>query len=160
MKEKKGFYINILVGQGLAFFNKIFSDSLFIHIIRDGRAVVNSLLKVPWWSGWRGSQNWRWGEIPKKYKIEWLKSERSFALLAAIEWKLILDEIEESRKLIRKDQFIQIKYEDLVKDLEGTIRKIADFSEISFNDSFRKEIFKIRIKICCIYWLPANDSAG
>jgi len=136
----------------IGFFNKIFPDSLFIHIIRDGRAVVNSLLKVPWWSGWRGPQSWRWGEIPEKYKIKWLKSESSFVLLAAIEWKLILDEIEESRKLIRKDQFIQIRYEDLVKDLEGTIRKITDFSEISFNDSVRNEIFKIRIENMNYKW--------
>lgn len=151
--EKKERFLYKCTGWSrIGFFNKIFSDSLFIHVIRDGRVVVNSLLKVPWWSGWRGPQNWRWGEIPEKYKIEWLKSERSFALLAAIEWKLILDEIEESRKLIRKDQFIQIKYEDLVENLEGTIGIICDFSEISFNDSFRKEIFKIKIKNMNYKW--------
>jgi len=88
----------------IGFFNAIFQDALFIHIIRDGRAVANSKLSVPWWYGWRGPQNWRWGELPEEYREEWEEGNRSFALLAGIEWKMLLDEVERSREAISENR--------------------------------------------------------
>ena len=43
----------------IGFLNEIFEDAKFIHIIRNGRAVANSLLHVNFWRGWYGPQGWR-----------------------------------------------------------------------------------------------------
>ena len=42
----------------IAFFNEIFPHCRFIHIVRDGRAVANSLLNVSYWKGWEGIHKW------------------------------------------------------------------------------------------------------
>jgi hypothetical protein len=46
----------------IGYLNDIYKDAKFIHIIRDGRSVVNSMINVGWLLGWQGPQNWRWGE--------------------------------------------------------------------------------------------------
>jgi len=40
----------------IGFLRESFSDAKFIHIRRDGRAVINSMINVDWWWGWRGPQ--------------------------------------------------------------------------------------------------------
>jgi hypothetical protein len=47
----------------IGFLKEIFPDAKFIHILRDGRAVANSYINVPFWWGWRGLANWRWGPL-------------------------------------------------------------------------------------------------
>ena len=44
------------------FFLEIFPDARFIHVMRDGRAVANSLLNVPWWDG-TIENSWWWGPM-------------------------------------------------------------------------------------------------
>src|SRR5262245_59764101 len=38
----------------LGYLQQIFGDAKFIHLVRDGRAVVNSRLQESWWPGWEG----------------------------------------------------------------------------------------------------------
>ncbi len=47
----------------VGFFKEIFPEAVFIHFVRDGRAVANSLTQVTWWDGWQGPQNWRLGSL-------------------------------------------------------------------------------------------------
>ena len=130
----------------MRFFKEIFPDCLFIHIIRDGRAVANSFLNMTWWEGWRGPENWRWGPLPEKYQKEWEEHDKSFLTLAGIEWKMILDEVEDSKKHINENDFLQIKYEDLLDDPIKIFEKILDFCEMDFPKRFKKGLLKFQLK--------------
>src|SRR3712207_7426845 len=56
--------------------SEIFKDAKFIHLMRDGRAVANSLLHVYFWSGWKGPGNWGWGQLsPAQQRSEEHTSE-------------------------------------------------------------------------------------
>lgn len=129
----------------IGFFNKIFPDCLFIHMVRDGRAVTNSMLNVSWWNGWQGPQNWRWGDLPEKYKKEWEESNKSFSVLAAIEWKMILDEIEESKKEIEPNRFLQIKYENLIEKPIEVFTYVTKYCGLSYGKKFKERISRYKL---------------
>ena len=144
----------------IGFFNEIFPDALFIHIVRDGRAVAYSLLNVPWWHGWQGPWNWRWGELPEKYKKEWEESGRSFVVLAGIEWKMLLDEIEESRKILKEDRFLQIRYEDFVERPLAIMKDVTNFAGLTFSRRFRKRVMSYELRNTNYRWskeLPVSE---
>ena len=41
-------------------------EARFLHVVRDGRAVANSLVRMPWWDGYRGPAGWSFGKLPAK----------------------------------------------------------------------------------------------
>ncbi|HUV08118.1 MAG TPA: sulfotransferase [Spirochaetia bacterium] len=130
----------------LGFFHAIFPDALFIHMIRDGRAVAASKLRVPWWCGWRGPGNWRWGELPENYGREWIESERSFAVLAGIEWKMLLDELESSRGEIPAESLLQIRYEDLVASPGNVLKGVCRFCDLPLDPQFGRRVVRHRFE--------------
>ena len=114
----------------IGFLREIFPDAKFVHVMRDGRAVVNSILKVNWWWGWRGPENWRWGELPDVYRREWETSGKSFVALAGIQWRILMDAAEEARQLVPNCDSMAVRYEDLCRDPVKVFRAVVDFAEL------------------------------
>lgn len=111
----------------IGFLAEIFPEARFVHLIRDGRAVVNSLLQVPWWHGWKGPTNWRFGPLPARYEAEWNAHEQSFVALAAIEWKLVMEAVENARVEVADGDLMNVCYEDLCADDERSLRSIVEY---------------------------------
>jgi hypothetical protein len=124
----------------MGYLSEIFPDAKFIHILRDGRAVVNSVLDVDWWLGWRGPENWRRGELPPGLQEEWEKHDKSFAALAAIEWKMLLDAVESARRLVSESDFLELRYEDLCDDPSGLLREVVRFCGLDWSRKFKRSI--------------------
>lgn len=120
----------------MGFLQEIFPDAKFIHIIRDGRAVVNSFLNVEFWEGWGGPEKWRWGELPSEYKVEWHNSSHSFCVLAAIQWKLLMDSYELAKTKIQPSHYLEIKYEDFCLNTDQTLKNILEFCELQPSKKF------------------------
>lgn len=117
----------------LGFLREIFPDARFIHILRDGRPVASSFLKVDWWWGWRGPENWRWGPLSPEYHREWLQHDRSFVALAGIQWKILMDAMVSARTQVDPSQFLEISYEDLCSAPMETMRKAVDFCRLDWS---------------------------
>ncbi len=130
----------------IGFIDEVFEGVKFIHVVRDGRAVVNSMLEVPWWSGWRGPQNWRWGALTKEHMVLWRKSGQCFAVLAAIEWLMLMDAMEKAKQKIEKERFTEIHYEALCSDPVGIFKKVIEFCELEWNPRFEKELFSFEMR--------------
>lgn len=130
----------------VSYLNAIFPNALFLHILRDGRAFVNSIIKQRWWYGFRGPENWRFGKLSEKFYKLWEKYDFSFIALAAIQWLILIRRIEESARNINKERFMELKYEELTQDLEFNIRRIIEFIGLEWNKKFEREISKIRVK--------------
>lgn len=128
------------------FIREIFPDAKFIHVVRDGRAVSNSTIQVDFWWGWRGPQNWRWGPLTEHDMTLWKKHDRSFVVLAGIQWKMLLDAIEEARPNIDQANFLEIKYEEFCEDPSGTFTEVIKFCNLDWSDLFEKRLasFKLR----------------
>jgi hypothetical protein len=120
----------------IGFLKEIYSDAKFIHVYRDGRAVANSLLGIYFWSGWRGPSNWRWGELMPSQRERWIKYDRSFAVLAGIQWEILMAAQEQAKKVLAADELLEIRYEDLCADPMQTLKTAAQFCSLNWSSDF------------------------
>ncbi len=150
---KKRFLAQYSGWSRIGFFKKIYPDAKFIHIVRDGRAVANSLTNYEGWEGWEGVYNWRLGYLPNEEEKNFLENVNwSFYGIAALEWKAVVSNIIEVSSKLSKDDFLTIRYEDLVSEPLETVFNIFDFCELEINRKQYLKHFKT-IKI-----INANES--
>lgn len=118
-----------------SFIHRVFPEARFIHVIRDGRAVVGSLLRMPWWKGWNGPAEWGFGPLPDSYSGYWERS-RSAAVLAAIEWSVLIEAAEASKTQIRADLWLDVRYEDFVASPSTETASIMRFVDLPWTEEF------------------------
>jgi hypothetical protein len=124
----------------IGFLSEIFEDAVFIHVVRDGRAVANSMLNVYFWRGWEGPQDWGWGRLSPAQEKEWNEYNQSFVVLAAIQWKILMDAMEKAKDAISSERFLEIRYEDLCSDPIGQFQKVTRFCGLRWTDGFETQL--------------------
>ena len=128
------------------FLQKIFPEARFIHVIRDGRAVASSLLKVDWWWGWRGPSVWRWGELSPEHRSEWERSGKSFVALAGIQWKILMDAAEVAKTQLDPAKLWEFKYETLCQDPLGHVKSACAFAGLPWDPRVAAAIGKVPVR--------------
>jgi hypothetical protein len=101
--------------------NKVFPKAKYIHLIRDGRSVCRSLLKVKWW---KYHKVWWWDN---KRPQDWIEEGRDPVVMAARNWVEEVNHIADGLKNIESARIVEIKYEDLVREPVSEMEKITDF---------------------------------
>ncbi|MFI6243837.1 sulfotransferase family protein [Micromonospora sp. NPDC050795] len=109
-----------------------------VNVVRDGRAVANSWLQMGWWDGWRGPDNWIYGPLPSDLREEWAESGRSFQVLAALGWKMLMDAFAQARLRHPADQWLDVRYEDLVEQPREQVGRMLDFLGLGWSTAFEK----------------------
>lgn len=130
----------------IGFLSEVFEDARFIHVMRDGRAVANSMLNVRFWQGWKGTWDWGWGELSPAQKQEWNDHDQSFVVLAAIQWKILMDATEEAKNTISSESFLEIRYEDLCSDPVGQLQKVTQFCELEWSADFQRRLGEYQLE--------------
>lgn len=151
-KKRNRLMIKITGWPRIKFLKEIFPDSKFIHILRDGRAVANSLIEVDFWRGWEGPNKWEWGMLNEEQAKKWEFYNKSFVILAAIEWVILVDAVEELKKECKQSQFLEIKYENLMSEPIKSFKKVIEFSELEWSNSFERRIKKFKLKDMNYKW--------
>jgi len=136
----------------LAYLAEVFPEAKFIHVVRDGRAVANSFLAVPWWLGWHGPQNWRWGELPPEHEEEWESHDRSFVALAGIQWKLYLEAYEVAAATVGPDRLHEVRYEDLCARPEETFVAALSFAGLPREARFEAAVKRFPLESADEKW--------
>jgi hypothetical protein len=108
--------------QHVRLLNKIFPDALFIHLVRDGRAVANSILT----QGWMDSLHVWWLEDAA---INQVHNYRDPIELCALHWKNNVDELLACGEILG-NRYIQIRYEDMVSDYSEFMKAVCDFCDL------------------------------
>jgi len=85
---------------------KLFPDAKFIHIIRDGRDVTNSVLKMTW------------GPCNVKQAAEWWSEHVRLGYCAG--------------RMLPVEQYMEVRYEDLVLDTEKQLKRLCHFIDEEF----------------------------
>jgi hypothetical protein len=126
----------------IGFLNEIFDDAKFIHIVRDGRAVASSLLHInSWqWRGWYGPSSWRYGPLSPADQAAWEASDRSFAVLAGIQWRIHTRAIEAARQALDSSRFLEVRYETFCKEPAEIGRRISEFTELPHSATFDRQV--------------------
>jgi len=111
---------------------EVFPRARFVHVVRDGRAVANSWVQMPWWLGHRGPEQWGWGPLPPHHAEAWERSGRSFVVLAGIAWLLLVDAFEAAAAAVPPAQWLQIRYEDVVAEPRPRFADILGFAGLAW----------------------------
>jgi hypothetical protein len=94
-------------GQRLDIVNQLFPEAKYIHVVRDGRDVAISFARTPWWY-----------ETIEKNLVNWNLEVN----------KIIYD----AEILLKNDQYLQIRYEDLVLNTKKILADICNFLGVEY----------------------------
>lgn len=118
------------------FVREAFPDARFVHVIRDGRAVANSWLQMPWWLGFGGPEQWHWGPLPPEYAGVWEASGRSHVVLAGLGWNILMDAYSRAKALTPAPVWVDVRYEDVVADPRASIGALLDYMSLEWTADF------------------------
>ena len=147
LAEGRGHFLAKITGwPRIGFLQEIFPNAKFIHVVRDGRAVANSVLSVPFWWGWRGPRSWRWGTLDSQHYELWERHQRSFVALAAIQWIILMQAFEDAIERAREGSALEVKYEDLCSNPIEQMRRVADFCGLDWCQPFVSRLKKHKLR--------------
>lgn len=125
------------------FLSSIFPDAVFVHVMRDPRAVVASLMKVAYWWANGGWERPFWtGLCPKDLQI-WEAAGKSPCVLAAVQWGRVLEQTWLESEPLLPEQFIEIKYENFVAAPLDTITALLTQCGLGFSCTVKHYIDRI-----------------
>jgi len=120
----------------IEYLNEVFPGAIFVNIIRDVIPVVASMT--------RGSRRFNnpdgYFGLPLK-----LNNQMEFDLLErhAKQWKEVNEEIQRAKNNLEKNQYIDIKYENLISNPKFSLSKIFKFCQLEAFDIFDKGFKRI-----------------
>ncbi len=136
----------------IGFLKEIFPDAKFIHIYRDGRAVVNSWLNVDWWQGWHGPHHWQWGQLSPQQEQLWHRHNQSFVALGGILWDILMTATDKAKELIPPEDYLEIRYEDFCQQPVKLFQQAVDFCDLAWSSEFETAIHSFKMESADYKW--------
>lgn len=126
------------------FLDRVFPDALYIHLFRDVRANLSSMMEA-----WR-SGNWRtyprlagWNGPPWSLLLppDWSDMNgKSLAEICAFQWRSANQQIHDDLKNLARDRWIAVSYEDLLDDPQATIERLCCFTGFEIDERMRNRL--------------------
>ena len=116
----------------IEFLQEIFSDAIFIHIIRDGRAAAYSIMRSrlehsgAYWSVKPSG----WQNLLKLPLVD----------ACALQWKMTVECILQSAKNLPRGQYLEVKYEDFVARPDEIFEEVGKKCDLIWQDDLLKTI--------------------
>jgi hypothetical protein len=126
------------------FLHEIFADARFVHVMRDGRGVAESMIRRSWWRGYMGPQHWQYGPLSEEHERVWVGADRSYIVLAGLQWMMLMDAFDAARAAIPSDRWLEVRYEDLVADARARFGEILAFAGLEWTRAFDRRFAKYR----------------
>ena len=128
----------------MLYFQEIFPKSKFIHVIRDGRDITATLLRdrSDWFSKDLDLHSF-YKFVPKDFSQSLLKyknTDNYILALVALRWKMAISEIEKQRKGINEQNYLLVKYEDIVDNKVDTLNKVLKFLGLNWTKKLKTVI--------------------
>jgi omega-hydroxy-beta-dihydromenaquinone-9 sulfotransferase len=128
---KKRFATKLTGPARIGFLDAAFDDAIFVHVVRDPRAVVGSLLRVPFWRDTYRLTEPAWsGGLGEDDLREWREAGESAAALAALEWRAVLELARAEAAPLGPDRYREFRYEDFIAAPEEALDEIIGFAAL------------------------------
>lgn len=125
MQGKSRFAAKITGPSRIEYLRSIFPDAIFVHIIRDPRAVAGSLLKVRFWQEGGGLERPWWSNgLDDGWECEWIEHGRSPFALAVIQWRTVIEKARQESAAIAASDYIEVRYEDFVSRPQQLLNRL------------------------------------
>jgi hypothetical protein len=140
-QDKKRFLVKVTGWSRIAYFRRIFPDTIVVFLNREPRAVVSSWIQAGWLDVTSGldTGTWQWGEVPTEYRAWWQELGATPILSAAVKIQLDLDDIGKNLEQTRGKNYT-LQYEDLITEPKKSLRALCDACELVWHPQFEKEI--------------------
>lgn len=123
------------------FLDSIFPDAQFVHVVRDGRAAVHSLLKTTFWREKGGFEQPFWeGGLTQDDLGQWQANSRDPGILAALQWKRSLETARNERAALHSARYYEIRYEDFVQSPHECLRLLYQFCGLDDSPQSHKSL--------------------
>jgi hypothetical protein len=115
----------------IGFVDGAFEDALFVHVVRDPRAVVGSLLRVPFWRDTHRLREPAWsGGLREEDLRAWRETGESSAALATLQWRRVLERAREESQPLGPGRYHEFRYEDFIAAPEEVLGEIIEFAAL------------------------------
>lgn len=115
----------------IGYLSSVFDDAFFVHIVRDPRAVVDSLMRVDLWRDTFRYREPAWeGGLTAADIADWHAAEDSPVALAATEWRAVLERAREEAGSLDPHRYTEVRYEDFVDDPHAFLDSLFSFCEL------------------------------
>jgi omega-hydroxy-beta-dihydromenaquinone-9 sulfotransferase len=126
-QSKKRLAFKITGPARIGYLKAVFPDAVFINIVREPMATINSWLNVDFWQEKGKHQLW-WTGAYTPQEEEWAeKNADKPELLAAMQYRKLM-EITNKEIETHKANCLTVRYEDFVADPAAAISNILDFA--------------------------------
>ncbi|MEP6845496.1 MAG: sulfotransferase, partial [Panacibacter sp.] len=143
-QSKKRLAFKITGPSRIGYLKSIFPDAVFINIVRDPMATINSWLNVDFWQEKGKHQLW-WTGAYTTQEEEWAANNADRPeLLAAMQYRKLM-EITEKEIVQHKANCLTVMYEDFVSEPFAVINKILAFAELGKSSQVNSYLESIKI---------------
>lgn len=120
----------------ISFLSSIFPDAIFVHVVRDGRAVVQSLLEVKFWIENSGFEKPFWEDLLTQSLLdEWERHDRDSGVLAALQWKRVVELAKLESEALEAGQYNEVNYEEFVRAPHDVLSQLFDMCGLDDSSS-------------------------
>ena len=136
--------------------SSIFPAARYVHLIRDGRDVTQSLATVEWWDS---HTVWWDGRTP----LEMERAGEPRLSICARNWVREVQELEVGLAGIDAAQILVLRFEQLLSDPLRHLERVVNFLGVSFSAAYRDAIQSLHLQPARARWASdwdANQRAG
>lgn len=116
------------------YLDAIFPDAKFLHVIRDPRAVVASLLAVHWWPDlplW-----WSENRTPRALAADGATPEA----VAAEHWVRSVERLLADARCLPSSRYLEIRYEAFTESPRAVLSRICEFAGLSLSPRIAESV--------------------
>jgi len=140
-QRKKRFSAKLTGPPRIHYLRSIFPDAIFVHVVRDGRAVVHSLLNVPFWKEKGGFIEPFWnGCLSEEEHNSWMESGSDPGILAALQWRRVIELTRREGKELGAGQLYEVRYEEFMDAPHESLDRLCRACGLSLSDSVHEFI--------------------
>jgi omega-hydroxy-beta-dihydromenaquinone-9 sulfotransferase len=129
----------------------IFPQARYVHLLRDGREVAQSLSSVEWWDT---HTVWWDGRTP----VEIEQSGEPRLAVCARNWVRELEELREQLAPVPAERVLTLRFEELLEDPLLQLERVVRFLGVAFTTEYRMAIETLSLRPVRAKWDTAWDT--
>jgi hypothetical protein len=118
----------------LEYLDEIFPDALFLHLIRDPRAVARSVL---WMRETHGGRDEYWGVRPPGWQR--LRELDPVSAIAR-QWRMTIEYARSSAEALDPERYLEVRYEDFCESPAETLRRVGEWADLVWSEGLLEHV--------------------
>lgn len=139
----------------MVYLSQAFPDALFVHIVRDGRAVAASYHKMMvrgLFGAWDEREWWLQG-WPVAWRDEWQSRYGDPLSFAAYQWRFNMRTIRQDIEELSPGRCLEVRYRDMTERPLETLDQILDFCDLGPSENVMWYLDHITLKNMNFKWM-------